>query len=120
MDDITVRLRRRKAFITTDGAHWFVSPDVDPDCDDAAMEIERLQDVKRRTLAIADERAIEAVKARAENERLRAALKTLGLDLANCSRIYPGAAGSAFKSAADFANGTLASQQSEAQSRLIR
>lgn len=38
-------------------------------------ENERLQDVKRRSLAIADERAIEAVKARAENEKLRAALK---------------------------------------------
>lgn len=37
-------------------------------------ENERLQGVKRRSLAIADERAIEAVKTRAENEKLRAAL----------------------------------------------
>lgn len=42
---------------------------------EAAAEIERLQGVKRRSLAIADERALEAVKIRAENKRLRAALK---------------------------------------------
>ena len=44
---------------------------------DMVAEIERLQGVKRRALAIADERAIEAVRARAENERLRAALEVL-------------------------------------------
>jgi len=37
-------------------------------------EIECLQDAKRRALAIADERAKEAVALRLENERLRAQL----------------------------------------------
>ena len=37
-------------------------------------EVERLQDAKRRALAIADERAKEAVALRLENERLRAQL----------------------------------------------
>jgi hypothetical protein len=37
-------------------------------------EIERLQDAKRRSLAIADDRAKEAVALRLENERLRAQL----------------------------------------------
>jgi hypothetical protein len=37
-------------------------------------EIERLQDAKRRALAIADERSKEAVALRLENERLRAKL----------------------------------------------
>lgn len=35
-------------------------------------EIKRLQDAKRRALAIADERSKENVELRAENERLRA------------------------------------------------
>ena len=37
-------------------------------------EVERLQDAKRRALAIADERSKEAVALRLENERLRAQL----------------------------------------------
>ena len=37
-------------------------------------EVERLQDAKRRALAIADERSKEAVAPRLENERLRAQL----------------------------------------------
>lgn len=40
----------------------------------AADEIERLQEAKRRTAAIADERSKENVGLRAEIERLRAAL----------------------------------------------
>jgi len=42
--------------------------------EDLKREIERLQDAKRRALAIADERAKEAVALRLENERLRAQL----------------------------------------------
>jgi hypothetical protein len=38
------------------------------------LEIERLQDAKRRALSLADERAKEAVELRLENERLRAKL----------------------------------------------
>jgi hypothetical protein len=46
-----------------------------PECVEELMrEIERLQDAKRRALAIADERAKEAVALRLENERLRAQL----------------------------------------------
>jgi regulator of replication initiation timing len=37
-------------------------------------EIQRLQEAKRRALAIADERSKEAVELRLENERLRARL----------------------------------------------
>jgi regulator of replication initiation timing len=46
-----------------------------PECtEELKREIERLQDAKRRALAIADERAKEAVALRLENERLRAQL----------------------------------------------
>jgi len=38
-------------------------------------EIQRLREAKRRALAIADERAQEAVELRLENERLRAQLE---------------------------------------------
>jgi regulator of replication initiation timing len=38
---------------------------------DLLREVERLQDAKRRALAIADERAIDANELRFENERLR-------------------------------------------------
>lgn len=41
---------------------------------DAADEIERLQAAKRRALAVADDRAKEAVELRAENKRLRTVL----------------------------------------------
>jgi hypothetical protein len=40
-------------------------------------EIERLQEAKRRALAVADERSKENVGLRAENERLTAALRNL-------------------------------------------
>lgn len=46
--------------------------EVTPICREAADEIERLQEAKRRALAVADERAKENVALRAELERLRA------------------------------------------------
>jgi hypothetical protein len=42
---------------------------------DLQREIDRLQEAKRRALAVADERAKEAAELRLENERLRAQLK---------------------------------------------
>jgi regulator of replication initiation timing len=40
--------------------------------EDLQREIQRLQEAKRRALAIVDERSKEAVELRLENERLRA------------------------------------------------
>jgi regulator of replication initiation timing len=45
-----------------------------PKIEDLEREIQRLQDAKRRALAIADERSKEAVELRLENERLKARL----------------------------------------------
>jgi hypothetical protein len=42
-----------------------------PDVEALQREIQRLQDAKRRALALADERAKEAVELRLENERMR-------------------------------------------------
>lgn len=48
--------------------------------DERVAEIERLQEAKRRALAIADERSKENVALRAENDRLRAALQAIAED----------------------------------------
>jgi hypothetical protein len=48
-----------------------------PLCAEAADEIERLQDAKRRALAIADERAKENVRLRAERDELIEALRSI-------------------------------------------
>jgi hypothetical protein len=47
--------------------------------EDLQREIQRLRDVKRRALSLADERAKEVAESRLENERLRA-------QLAECNR----------------------------------
>lgn len=52
-------------------------------CSKAADEIERLQEAKRKALAIADERSKENVALRAENERLRADLAFVKAQIAN-------------------------------------
>jgi chromosome segregation ATPase len=56
--------------------------------DSNVIEIVRLQEVKRRALAIADERSKEACELRAENGRLRAALKPLA-SVALWRDVYP-------------------------------
>ena len=56
-----------------------------------------------------------AESAQAQIERLRAALTALSLDLASAARVYPGAAGSAFKSAASFARATLQSTEGDGE-----
>jgi hypothetical protein len=63
MTDIVERLR------ATD-----VGYPTDRNCRDAADEIERLQEAKRRALAIADERSKENVGLRQEIERLQATI----------------------------------------------
>lgn len=49
--------------------------------EDAAQEIERLQEAKRRALAIADERAKEACHLRAQLASARKALEPFALDV---------------------------------------
>jgi flagellin-like hook-associated protein FlgL len=48
-------------------------------------EIDRLQDAKRRALAIADERAKELAALRIENERLKAQLDSHIFDERKCN-----------------------------------
>jgi hypothetical protein len=85
-------------------------------CAEAAAEIEKLREerdeaIGQRVLAEkSNGHAVLLKLAQAENERLRAALRTLGLDLASCARIYPGAVGDSFNNASKFAMGTMAAR----------
>jgi hypothetical protein len=88
VSNIVVRLRNTADFIAkktgADNSKWVR---------EAADEIERLQDAKRRALAIADERAKENVRLRTERDALVKAFEALRDDVSVPAWIRTFAAG---------------------------